>query len=86
MEHAGIPAGIAALVATVAVGDRYTTEGLVRNVVGGEAAGASAEAYALAQPIAIPMHGQVESLNAAMAGTIILFEAARQRRQLTGRV
>lgn len=49
-------------------------------VVGGEADGASAAAYAAAQPIAIPMHGQVESLNAAMAGTVILFEAARQRR------
>lgn len=53
-------------------------------IVGGEAAGASAAAYEVARPIAIPMHGQVESLNAAMAGTIILFEAARQRRQLTG--
>jgi len=52
-------------------------------VVGGEAAGASASAYKVAQPIAIPMHGQVESLNAAMAGTVILFEAARQRRQLS---
>lgn len=53
-------------------------------IVGGEAAGASAAAAAVAQPIAIPMQGQVESLNAAMAGTIILFEAARQRRQSTG--
>lgn len=52
-------------------------------IVGGEAAGASAAAYDVAQSIAIPMDGQVESLNAAMAGTIILFEAARQRRQLT---
>ena len=50
-------------------------------VVGGEADGASPTAYHIAQPIAIPMHGQVESLNAAMAGTVILFEAARQRRQ-----
>lgn len=49
-------------------------------VVGGEADGASPTAYAVAQPLAIPMHGQVESLNAAMAGTVILFEAARQRR------
>lgn len=49
-------------------------------IVGGEAAGASASAYALAQPLAIPMQGQVESLNVAMAGTVILFEAARQRR------
>jgi tRNA G18 (ribose-2'-O)-methylase SpoU len=26
------------------------------------------------------MHGAVESLNAAVAGSVILFEAARQRR------
>jgi len=50
-------------------------------VVGGEASGASDAAHGLAQAIAIPMHGQVESLNAAMAGVVILFEAARQRRQ-----
>lgn len=49
-------------------------------IIGGEAAGASALAHALAQALAIPMHGQVESLNAAMAGAVILFEAARQRR------
>lgn len=50
-------------------------------VVGGEARGASAEAGAAATPIAIPMHHATESLNAAMAGSIILFEAARQRRK-----
>ncbi len=49
-------------------------------VVGGEAAGASVEARRVATPIAIPMLGRTESLNAAMAGTIMLFEAARQRR------
>ncbi len=51
-------------------------------VVGGEAAGASPTARQLATPLAIPMHGQVESLNAAVAGAVILFEAARQRRLL----
>ncbi|MFN8488094.1 MAG: RNA methyltransferase [Caldilineaceae bacterium] len=50
-------------------------------VIGGEATGPSPAARSAAQPIAIPMLGQVESLNAAMAGTILLFEAARQRRQ-----
>jgi len=50
-------------------------------VVGGEASGASLAARSAAQPIAIPMQGNVESLNAAIAGAIILFEAARQRRQ-----
>jgi TrmH family RNA methyltransferase len=49
-------------------------------VIGGEANGASVAAHRSAQPIAIPMHGSVESLNAAVAGAVILFEAARQRR------
>jgi TrmH family RNA methyltransferase len=49
-------------------------------VVGGEAEGASDEARRRATPVAIPMAGRAESLNAAMAGAVILFEAARQRR------
>ncbi len=50
-------------------------------VVGGEASGAGAAARAAATAIAIPMHSDVESLNAAVAGSVILFEAARQRRR-----
>lgn len=50
-------------------------------IVGGEAEGASAIARAVATRIAIPMMGQTESLNAAVAGSVILFEAARQRRR-----
>ena len=50
-------------------------------IVGGEATGASRTASQLATAIAIPMHGAVESLNAAVAGAVILFEAARQRRR-----
>jgi TrmH family RNA methyltransferase len=50
-------------------------------IVGGEASGASTQLRAQAIPIAIPMQGQAESLNAAIAGAVILFEAARQRRQ-----
>ncbi|MCC6166800.1 MAG: RNA methyltransferase [Caldilineaceae bacterium] len=53
-------------------------------IVGGEAVGASAAGRAIAQPLAIPMAGGAESLNAAVAGAVILFEAARQRR-LSGR-
>ncbi len=50
-------------------------------IIGGEAHGASQEARELApDTIAIPMHGGAESLNAAMAASVILFEAARQRR------
>ena len=50
-------------------------------IVGGEATGPSRTASQLATAIAIPMHGAVESLNAAVAGAVILFEAARQRRR-----
>lgn len=50
-------------------------------VIGGETTGLSAEAGRLATGrVAIPMAGPVDSLNAAMAATVILFEAARQRR------
>lgn len=48
--------------------------------VGSEAAGlAESEASALDQLIRIPMRAPVESLNAAVACGIILYEAARQR-------
>jgi RNA methyltransferase, TrmH family len=50
-------------------------------IVGGETGGLSAEAVDLATGrLVIPMHNQVDSLNAAMAATVVLFEAARQRR------
>jgi TrmH family RNA methyltransferase len=50
-------------------------------IVGGEAEGYSQEAASLATgTVRIPMEGGAESLNAAMAATVILFEAARQRR------
>jgi TrmH family RNA methyltransferase len=54
-------------------------------VIGGEAAGLSAEAQQLGTGrVMIPMVGPVESLNAAMAATILVFEVARQRRQPRG--
>ena len=50
-------------------------------MIGNEAHGLSPELTALASgAIRIPMEGRVESLNAAMAATVILFEASRQRR------
>jgi TrmH family RNA methyltransferase len=50
-------------------------------IVGGEAAGAGEAAAVLAtRRVSIPMAGGAESLNAAMAATVLLFEAARQRR------
>jgi len=49
-------------------------------IVGGEAEGASESARKLAsQKISIPMAGQTESLNAAAAGSVLMFEAMRQR-------
>jgi TrmH family RNA methyltransferase len=48
-------------------------------IIGNEANGPSAQALRLATGVAIPMAAAVESLNAAMAAGIILFEAARQR-------
>lgn len=49
-------------------------------IVGGETEGIGEAARALAQTaVAIPLVREVESLNAAMAGTVILFEARRQR-------
>ena len=49
-------------------------------IVGGEAEGASEQARQLAtQKISIPMAGNVESLNAGVAGSVLLFEVVRQR-------
>ena len=53
-------------------------------LIGNEAAGLSKVAIAAAkQSIYIPMAGQVESLNAAVAASILLYERARQRRKET---
>jgi len=49
-------------------------------VVGGEAQGASREARKLANTVvSIPMPGETESLNASVAGAILMFEVVRQR-------
>jgi TrmH family RNA methyltransferase len=49
-------------------------------MIGNEAHGLSDEARSLARSlIGIPMRGRAESLNAAVAGSVILFEALRQR-------
>jgi TrmH family RNA methyltransferase len=49
-------------------------------IVGNEARGLSEEARACAtELVGIPMRGRAESLNAAVAGSVILFEALRQR-------
>lgn len=50
-------------------------------LVGNEANGLTDETAALADAcVKIPMKGKVESLNAAVAASVLMFEAARQRR------
>ncbi len=49
-------------------------------IIGSEAEGPSEQGHKLAnRKIGIPMSGQAESLNAAVAGSILLFEVTRQR-------
>jgi TrmH family RNA methyltransferase len=49
-------------------------------IIGGEADGASQEAYRLAHAtLRIPMPGRAESLNAASAAAVLMFEVVRQR-------
>ena len=65
----------------VIIHDRVDWTGPCALAVGGETEEFSAEAIRLsASRVTIPMSGGAESLNAAMAATILLFEAARQRR------
>jgi tRNA G18 (ribose-2'-O)-methylase SpoU len=72
-------------VATLARGampyDQADLAGPVAIVLGSEAHGLPASvAGAVDAAITIPMQGRAESLNVAMAGTILCFEALRQRR------
>jgi RNA methyltransferase, TrmH family len=88
-DLAADPEAVRALAPTVAVTasdaplsyDAVDWTGPSAIVIGAEADGVSPEIAAGAtSTIAIPLHGSVESLNAASAGAAILFEAARQRR------
>jgi TrmH family RNA methyltransferase len=76
--------GGAEVVATVAAGGTSVfaaaLAGRVALAIGNEGAGLSAELLAQAtQRVTIPMPGGVESLNAAAAAAICLFECVRQR-------
>ena len=49
-------------------------------IIGGEAQGATETARKLATKlVSIPMLGETESLNAAVAGSVLMFEVLRQR-------
>jgi TrmH family RNA methyltransferase len=80
LAAAGVPA-----LATVARGapdyDAADLAGPVAFVLGNEAHGLAPDvAGATAGAVTIPMAGPTESLNVGMAGTILCFEALRQRR------
>ncbi len=61
--------------------ERCDLRGAVAILVGSEAHGLSAVALERCdRTVAIPMEGRVESLNAAVAGSVLVFESARQRR------
>lgn len=81
VRRAGVRLAAAHLQGSVA----YDTEdytGPAGFLIGNEAVGLSREAAALADVcVRIPMLGKVESLNAAVAASILLYEAAGQRRR-----
>lgn len=77
-------AGVRSVAAVARGGTPYDAvdlAGPVALVVGGEALGLPAEVVKAADERAtIPMIGAAESLNVAMAGTVLAFESLRQRR------
>lgn len=86
LDWAGIAAQVADLTVWVAMVEGETAYTAVdwrqpsALIIGSEAAGAGQEAQQVARRrITIPMHGRTESLNAAIAAGVILFEAKRQR-------
>lgn len=73
--YAGVPARAGEAVRSLASADFSGSCGLI---IGNEAHGVSSEWRAAAQDLSIPTAG-VESLNAAVAAGILLYEARRQR-------
>lgn len=82
-EMAGITSGLEIWLASARDGVAYTAIDWRRPsaiLIGGEAHGAGAAAERLATGrVTIPMRDETESLNAALAAGILVFEAARQR-------
>ena len=78
-----LSSGIRLYVADAAGGQIYTQADFkapLALIVGGEADGAGVQASTLADHrVHIPMSGTVESLNAAVAAAVLLFEVQRQR-------
>lgn len=60
----------------------YTAEGGIGFLIGNEGNGLTDETAGLADTyIKIPMEGRVESLNAAIAASVLMYEAYRQKRK-----
>ena len=80
----GAPEVLQVLAAEASARKAYDTFDLTQRtalIIGNEAHGLSSEAKRLVTDrLSIPMWNRVESLNAAIAASVILFEAARQRR------
>ncbi|MBP6804399.1 MAG: RNA methyltransferase [Chloroflexi bacterium] len=87
-EMAEALVGLAVWLTDVAEGVGYTAvnwRSPSALIIGSEARGVGNEAERVAHGrCTIPMHAATESLNAAMAAGVILFEAARQRRTVSG--
>lgn len=85
---AGAPKTAQTLVAEASAERPYYAVDLTQRsalIIGNEARGPSSEARRLATAsVSIPMWNGVESLNAAIAASILLFEAARQQRGKQG--
>ncbi|MFP5320740.1 MAG: TrmH family RNA methyltransferase [Acidimicrobiia bacterium] len=80
LRGAGMTTLATALDASVGLDD-VDLRGDVAVLLGNEAHGLPADVVAAADlAVRIPMAGRVESLNVAMTGTVVAFEAARQRR------
>ena len=61
--------------------DKYSYQEGTAFVIGNEGNGLSKNALTLCEKyVKIPMCGQLESLNAAVASSILMYEAFRQRR------
>lgn len=66
--------------------DSFSFLGGTAFLIGNEGSGLSAETAGLAEEfVRIPMEGQVESLNAAVAASLLMYEAQRQRRTQGGK-
>jgi len=80
----GITEGMFVWITAVSHATDYTTINWTAPsaiIIGNEARGVGEQAVALANGrLTIPMHNDTESLNAATAAAVVLFEVARQRR------